>query len=81
VTERKEGDKWGTGSKVKSARGTWAIIAMASSLAKEVGDTSTVGSYRTCSNGRSRKDKCSNGKTPTARGRVSSKKLIHYGCG
>ena len=81
MTERKKGDKWGTSSKVKSARGTWAIIAMASSLAKEAGDASTVGSYRTCSDGRSKEDKCSNGETPTARDRVSSKKPIHYGCG
>jgi len=80
VTERKEGDKWGTGSKVKSARGTWAIIAMASGLAKEAEDTSTAGSYRTCSNGRSREDKCGNGETPTARGRVSSKAPICYEC-
>ena len=81
MTERKEGDKWGTSSKVKSARGTWTIIATASGMAKEAGDASTVDSYRTCSDGRSREDECSNGKTPTARGRVFLKELIRYGCG
>jgi len=54
---------------------------MASGLAKETEDTSTAGSNRTYSNGRCGKDKCGNGKTPTARGRVSSKKPIHHGCG
>jgi len=80
VTERKERDQWGTSSKVKSARGTWAIIATATGLAKEAGDASTAGSHRTCSNGRSRKDKCGNGEILTARGRVSSKELICHGC-
>jgi len=50
-------------------------------LAKEAGDASTAGSHRTCSNGRSRKDKCGNGEILTARGRVSSKELICHGCG
>jgi len=53
---------------------------MASGLAKGAGNASTVGSYRTCSNRRSGKDKCGNGKTPIARSRVSSKKPISYGC-
>jgi len=79
--ERKEGDQWGTSSKVKLARDTRTIIAMASSLAKKAGDASIVGSHRTCSNGRCGKGKCDNGETPIARGRVSSKEPICYGCG
>jgi len=39
-------------------------------LAKEAGDASTAGSSRTCSNGGSGEDKCSNGAAPTIRGRV-----------
>jgi len=53
---------------------------MASSLAKETKVASTVGSNRTCSNGRYGKNKCNNGETPIARGRVSSKEPICYGC-
>jgi len=53
---------------------------MASGLAKKAGNASTASSYRTCSNGRSRENKCSNGKTPTARGRVSLKEPICHGC-
>jgi len=71
----------GTSSKVKSVRGTWAIIATASGLAKKAEVVSTAGSNRTCSNGRSGKDKCGDGETPTARCRVSSKEPICYGCG
>jgi len=68
--ERKKGEQWGTGSKVKQSEGTKANIAMASSLAKEVGDTSTVGPNRIYSNGRSREDRCSNGAASITRGRV-----------
>jgi len=50
-------------------------------LAKKAEDASTAGSYRICSNGRSREDKCGNGETPTARGKVPSKEPICYGCG
>jgi len=53
---------------------------MASSLAKKVGDALTVGSYRACSNGRSREDEYSNSK-PLTEGRVSSKEPIHHKCG
>jgi len=53
---------------------------MASGLAKEAGVASTAGSYRTCSNGRSREDKHGDG-DPSTEGRVSSKEPIHYGCG
>jgi len=53
---------------------------MASSLAKEAGVASTAGSNRTCSNRRCEKNGCSNGETLTARGRVSSKEPICYGC-
>ena len=60
-------------------RGTRANIAIASSLAKEAGDTSTVGSHRAYPDGRSGKDKYDNGK-PSTEGRVSSKEPIHYGC-
>jgi len=50
-------------------------------LAKEVGVASTADSNRTCSNGRYGENKCNNGKIPIARGRVSSKEPICYGCG
>ena len=60
-------------------RDTRANIAIASSLAKEAGDTSTVGSHKACPNRRSGKDKYDNGE-PSTEGRVSSKKPIHYGC-
>jgi len=60
-------------------RDTRENIVTASSLAKETGDASIVGSHRTCSNGRCGENKCSNGKTPTVRGRVSSKEPICYG--
>jgi len=53
---------------------------MASGLAKEAGDTSTAGSHRTCSDGRSREDKCGDG-NPSTEGRVSLKEPICYGCG
>jgi len=53
---------------------------MASGLAKETRATSTVGSNRTCSNGRSRKDKHSYG-DPLTEDRISSKEPICYGCG
>jgi len=51
---------------------------MASSLAKEIGDTSTVDSHRTCSNRRSGENKCSNDK-PSTEGRISLEKPIHHG--
>jgi len=54
---------------------------MASGLAKEAEVASTAGSNRTYSNERSEENQCSDGETPTARGRVSSKKSICYGCG
>jgi len=63
----------------QSARDTWAIIVIALGLAKEAGDTSTVGSHGTCSNGRSRENQCSHGNLSTE-DRVSSKEPIHYGC-
>jgi len=80
VTKREEGDQWGTGSKVKSAGGTWAVIATTSGLAKEVGDASIVGSYGTSSNGRCRENKYGDG-DPSTESRVSSKEPICYGCG
>ena len=70
----------GTGSKVELARGTRANIAMASDLAKEAGVASTAGPNRTCSNGRSGKDKCGDSNLSTE-GRVSSKEPICYGHG
>jgi len=48
-------------------------------LAKKAGNASIAGSYRTCSDGRSGKDKCGDGETPTARDRVSSKESICHG--
>jgi len=52
---------------------------MASGLAKEAGDALTAGSHRTCSDGRSREDKYSDG-NPSTEGRVFSKEPICYGC-
>jgi len=52
---------------------------MASSLAKEAEDISTVGSHRTCSDVRYGENKCGNG-DPSTEGRVSSKEPICYGC-
>jgi len=43
---------------------------MAPNLAKKAGDASTVGLSKTCSNGKSRKNKHSNGKALAARGRI-----------
>ena len=79
-TKRKKGDQWGTSSKIKQSRGTWASIAIASGLAKEAGVASTVGSHGICSDGRSRKNKCSHD-DPSTENRVFSKELICYGCG
>jgi len=53
---------------------------MASGLAKEAGDASTVGSHRICSNGRYGKDKYSYD-DPSTEDRVSLKEPICYGCG
>jgi len=53
---------------------------MASGLAKEARAISTAGADRTCSNGRSRKDKCSYG-DPLTEDRVPPKEPICYGCG
>jgi len=60
-------------------RSTRANTAITSSLTKKAGDTSAAGSYRTCSNGGSRKDKYDNGK-PLTESMVSFKKPIHHGC-
>jgi len=49
-------------------------------LAKETGVASAVGPNKTCFNRECRENKCSDGKTPTARGRVFSKESIYYGC-
>jgi len=49
-------------------------------LAKKIGDISTVGFNRTCSNERSGENKCSNGK-PLTKSRVSLKKPIYHECG
>ena len=52
---------------------------MISSLAKEAGDVSIVGSHEACFNGGSRKNKCGNSE-PLTESRVSSKEPIYYGC-
>jgi len=78
--ERKEGEQRDTGFKVKQSGGIQANTVMASSLAKEAGDALIVGSNRICSNGRSRENKCGDGKLSTE-GRVSSKEPTCYGCG
>jgi len=49
-------------------------------LAKEAEVASTAGFYRTSSDGRCGKNKCSDG-DPSIEGRVSSKEPIHHGCG
>jgi len=46
-------------------------ISTASNLAKETEGDSTAGSNRTCSDGRSREDKCGNN-TPQSEGKVHS---------
>jgi len=61
-------------------RDIWAIIAMASGLAKEARVALTAGSNRVCSNERSGKDKYSYG-DPSTEDRISSKEPICYGCG
>jgi len=48
---------------------------MVSSMAEEVRSTSTASLNRTCSNRRSRENKCSNG-APSTKSRGSSMKLI-----
>jgi len=53
---------------------------MTTSVAKEAGNASTAGNNRAYSNRRCGKDECSDGKTPIARSRVSSKKPICQGC-
>ena len=49
---------------------------MTISVAKKAENAFTVGNNRACSDERYGKDKYGDGKTPTARGRVSSKELI-----
>jgi len=78
-TKREEGEQWGTDPKVELLGSTQVNTVTASSLAKEAGDVSTAGFNRTCSNGRSRKNECSDGKS-SIEDRVSSKKPIYYGC-
>ena len=65
------------GSKVKQHKGTQATTAIASSLAKEVGDSSTVGSYKACSNERSKKNEHNNG-MPKSVDRVYTMQPICY---
>jgi len=77
--ERKEG-QWGTSFKVEQSKGIWAIIAMASSLAKKARVASTVSSNRTCSDGRCRENKCGYG-NPSTENRIFSKEPIYYGYG
>ena len=56
------------------------VNAMTLSVVKEA-TTSSVGGNRACSDERYRKNKYSDGKTPTARDRVPLKKSICYGYG
>jgi len=67
-------------SKAKPARGTTAINAIVSGLAKEIRSSSTVDTNRVCSNRGSRKNKCSNG-TPESVGKVCTMQPICYGSG
>jgi len=53
---------------------------MVSDLAKEAGDASIAGSYRTCSDERYEKNKCSYD-NPLTKDMVSLKEPICYGCG
>ena len=52
--------------------------AMTPSVAKEVGNATSAGNNRTCSDGRSRKNKYSSKKLGT-RDRVAEKELLCYG--
>ena len=54
---------------------------MALDLDKKAEVAITVGSHRTCSDGRGRENKCGDGETPTTRGRVSHQEPIHHGYG
>ncbi len=54
---------------------------MTTSVAEEVRNAASVGDNRTHFNRESREDEHSDGKAPVAKGRVSSKKPIYYGCG
>ena len=77
--KKEEGEQWDTNPKIEQPRGTHTSTVMASSLAKEVGNASTTGSNRTCSNGRSREDKHSDGK-PSIEGRIFLKEPICHEC-
>ena len=70
-------EEWDTSSKDKQPGGIEANIAKTSSLAKETEDASIAGSNRTCSNRRSRENKCRND-DPLTESRVW--KLIYHGC-
>ena len=78
--KKEEGEQWGTNPKVEQPKGTYTSTVIASSLAKKVENASTAGSNRTCSNGRSREDKHSDGK-PSTEGRIFLKEPICYECG
>jgi len=54
---------------------------MTTSVAKKAGNASTVDDNKACSDERCEKNKCGDGETPTARGRVLSKESICHGCG
>ena len=79
--EGEEEDQQSTGSKVEPVRGTETDIVTTTSVAEEVRNAASVGDNRTHSDRESREDECSDGKALVARGRVSSKKPIYYGCG
>jgi len=63
--------QWGISFKIEQWRDTMATISTASNLAKETEGDSTAGSNRTCSDGRSREDKCGDN-APQSEGKVHS---------
>ena len=69
---REKKDQWSTSFKVEPVEGIETDIVMTTSVAEEARNTILVGDNRTCSDGESREDKCSDSKALVARGRVSS---------
>jgi len=75
------------GGKIEGITRTWRISpqtaeattsdTMTTSVVEEVGNASSVGNNRTCSNGESREDRGSNG-TSSTEGKVCSKKPIYH---
>ena len=65
------------GSKAKHPKSTITTIAIVSSLAKKIRDFLITGSNRTYSDGRDKKDKCSNGMSKPADRVCASQSIYH----